>query len=80
MKLTVIASAAALTLSGAFAYAQSGVPSGRGSATGDTAASLRPRHVADHGEFDEAEPERKRHVHLRRFRCQRRPGQGQDAR
>ena len=39
MKLTVIASAAALTLSGAFAYAQSGVPSGRGSTTGDPAAS-----------------------------------------
>jgi hypothetical protein len=39
MKLTVIASAAAQTLSGAFAYAQSGVPSGRGSTTGDPAAS-----------------------------------------
>ena len=39
MKLTVIASAAALTLSGAFAYAQSGVSSGRGSTTGDPAAS-----------------------------------------
>jgi hypothetical protein len=25
-----------------------------------------PWHVADHGEFDEAEPERKRNVHLRR--------------
>jgi hypothetical protein len=39
MKLTAIATAAALTLSGAFAYAQSGVPSGRGSTTGDPAAS-----------------------------------------
>ncbi|MEA2794194.1 MAG: hypothetical protein QOI87_1574 [Bradyrhizobium sp.] len=39
MKLTVIASALALTLAGAFAYAQTGVPSGRGSTTGDPAAS-----------------------------------------
>jgi hypothetical protein len=39
MKLTVIASAVALTLSGVFAYAQTGVPSGRGSTTGDPAAS-----------------------------------------
>ena len=34
MKLTAISCAAALTLSNAFAYAQSGVPSGRGCTTG----------------------------------------------
>jgi hypothetical protein len=39
MKLTTIAFAAALALSGAFAHAQSGMPSGRGSTTGDPAAS-----------------------------------------
>jgi len=37
------------------------------------------RHIAHHGQFDE-EPERKRHVYLRRQRCQCRSGQGQDAR
>jgi hypothetical protein len=39
MKLTTITYAASLILSGTFAYAQSGTPSGRGSATGDPAAS-----------------------------------------
>jgi hypothetical protein len=39
MKLVAVALAAILTLSGAFAYAQTGVPSGRGSTTGDPAAS-----------------------------------------
>jgi len=39
MKLTAITFAAALILSGTFAYAQSGTPSGRGSTTGDPAAS-----------------------------------------
>jgi hypothetical protein len=39
MKLAAIAAAAALTVSGTIAYAQSGVPSGRGSTTGDPAAS-----------------------------------------
>ena len=34
MRLTAIAFAGALMLSGAFAYAQSGVPSGGGPATG----------------------------------------------
>jgi hypothetical protein len=34
MKLTAISCAAALMLSGIFAYAQNGVPRGRGSATG----------------------------------------------
>jgi hypothetical protein len=38
------------------------------------------RFVADDGQFHDAEPERKRHVHFRRERRQRRPGQGQDAR
>jgi hypothetical protein len=39
MKLATIAFAAAWTLSATFAYAQSGAPSGRGSTTGDPAAS-----------------------------------------
>jgi hypothetical protein len=39
MKLTTIIFAAALILSGTFAHAQSGTPSGRGSTTGDPAAS-----------------------------------------
>jgi hypothetical protein len=39
MKLATIAFAAALTLSASFAYAQSGAPNGRGSTTGDPAAS-----------------------------------------
>jgi hypothetical protein len=39
MKLTAIAFAAVLALSGSFAYAQNGAPSGRGSVTGDPAAS-----------------------------------------
>jgi hypothetical protein len=39
MKLIVIALAVTLTVSGTFAYAQTGVPSGRGSTTGDPAAS-----------------------------------------
>ncbi|SDS69777.1 hypothetical protein [Bradyrhizobium canariense] len=39
MKSTTLALATALTLFGAFAHAQSGVPSGRGSVTGDPAAS-----------------------------------------
>ena len=39
MKLGAIALAVTLTLSGTFAYAQTGVPSGRGSTTGDPAAS-----------------------------------------
>jgi hypothetical protein len=34
MKLTAVAFTAALALSGTFAYAQSGVPSGGGSTTG----------------------------------------------
>jgi hypothetical protein len=43
-------------LAGAFAYAQSGAPSGRGSKTGDPAKFGYPAHIADHGELDEAEP------------------------
>jgi hypothetical protein len=39
MKLTLIALAAALAFSGTFAYAQNGATSGRGSVTGDPAAS-----------------------------------------
>src|ERR1700722_3367146 len=39
MKSTTILLAAKLTLCGAFAHAQNGVPSGRGSTTGDPAAS-----------------------------------------
>jgi hypothetical protein len=39
MKSTTLALATALTLFGAFAHAQTGVPSGRGSTTGDPAAS-----------------------------------------
>lgn len=39
MKLTVISLATVLALSGSFAYAQSGAPSGRGYTTGDPAAS-----------------------------------------
>ena len=39
MKFTTILLAATLTLCGAFAHAQNGVPSGRGSTTGDPAAS-----------------------------------------
>jgi hypothetical protein len=39
MKFTTIVLAATLTLCGGFAHAQSGVPSGRGSTTGDPAAS-----------------------------------------
>jgi hypothetical protein len=39
MKFTTIALAAALELCSAFAYGQSGAPSGRGSTTGDPAAS-----------------------------------------
>jgi hypothetical protein len=39
MKFTTIAVAAALALYGTFAYAQGGAPSGRGSTTGDPAAS-----------------------------------------
>jgi len=39
MKLTAIALAAALVVSGTFAYGQSGAPSGQGSTTGDPAAS-----------------------------------------
>lgn len=39
-----------------------------------------PGHIADHGKFDEAEPELKRRLHLGRERCQWRPGQGKDAR
>jgi hypothetical protein len=39
MKLTTIGLAAALVLSGTFAYAQNGAPSGRGSVNGDPAAS-----------------------------------------
>ena len=39
MKLTSIALATVLISSGTFAYAQSGAPSGRGSTTGDPAAS-----------------------------------------
>jgi hypothetical protein len=38
MKLTTIAFAAALALSGSLAYAENGAPSGRGSVTGDPAA------------------------------------------
>ena len=40
MKLTPIALAAALTLCGSSAYAQSGAPSGAGPTTGDSAASF----------------------------------------
>jgi hypothetical protein len=39
MKFTTIVCAATLTLSGSLAFAQNGVPSGRGSTTGDPAAS-----------------------------------------
>jgi hypothetical protein len=39
MKLTTVLFAATLTLAGSFAFAQSGPPSGRGSTTGDPAAS-----------------------------------------
>jgi hypothetical protein len=39
MRFTTLALAAALAMSGTFAHAQSGVPSGRGSTTGDPAAS-----------------------------------------
>ena len=39
MKLTIVALAAALAVSGTFAYAQNGPPSVRGSVTGDPAAS-----------------------------------------
>jgi hypothetical protein len=39
MKFTTILLAATLTLCGALAHAQSGVPSGRGSRTGDPVAS-----------------------------------------
>jgi hypothetical protein len=39
MKLSTIAIAIALALSGSVAYAQNGVPSGRGSTTGDPASS-----------------------------------------
>jgi hypothetical protein len=39
MKFTTIALAAALGLFSTFAYAQSGAPNGRGSTTGDPAAS-----------------------------------------
>jgi hypothetical protein len=39
MKLTTIALATALALSGTLVYAQNGAPSGRGSTTGDPAAS-----------------------------------------
>jgi hypothetical protein len=39
MKFTTIVVAATLTLSGSLAFAQNGVPSGRGSTTGDPAAS-----------------------------------------
>src|SRR4030081_1657087 len=39
MKLTAISFAAALALSSTFAHAQGGAPSGRGSTTGDPAAS-----------------------------------------
>ena len=39
MKLAGIAVATVLILSGVFAYAQSGVPSGRSSTSGDPAAS-----------------------------------------
>jgi hypothetical protein len=39
MKFTTIVIATTLTLSGSLAFAQSGVPSGRGSTTGDPAAS-----------------------------------------
>jgi hypothetical protein len=42
MKLTAIAFAAALMLSGAFAYAQSGVPSGGGSTAGMRFVRLSP--------------------------------------
>jgi hypothetical protein len=39
-----------------------------------------PWRFADHRKFDEAEPQRKRYLHLRRSRCQRRSGQRHDAR
>ncbi len=39
MKLASIVCATVLIFSGSFAYAQTGVPSGRGSTTGDPAAS-----------------------------------------
>ena len=41
---------------------------------------ISPQFVADDGQFHDADPERKRHVHFRRQRRYRRPGQGQDAR
>ena len=43
MNLTAILLAAALALSSTFAYAQGGAPSGRGSTTGDPAASSATR-------------------------------------
>jgi hypothetical protein len=38
------------------------------------------RHIPDDGQFEQIEPERKRHLHLRRQRCQQRSGQRHDAR
>ncbi len=55
MKIFTIGFAAAIALTGAFAHAQNGAPSGRGAATGDPAASsATPGTIANHGEFDEA--------------------------
>jgi hypothetical protein len=46
--------AAALTLGGSFANAQSGAPSGAGSAIGDPRGKFhQPQFVADYGQFDQ---------------------------
>jgi hypothetical protein len=62
MKLTAILLSIALTVSGGVVCAQSASPGGRGSTTGDPAASSATPGTTNHGQFDESEPKRERYV------------------
>jgi hypothetical protein len=67
MKISTIVVVTGLVFIGGSANARTGVPSGRGSTSGDPAASsATPRHVADDGKLDEVKPQRKRYVDVRR--------------
>jgi hypothetical protein len=67
MKLTTIAVTAALALCGSFAYAQKRrAERPRFHDRRSRSKFCYARFVADHGQFDEAEPERKWNVHVGR--------------
>ena len=60
--------------SSAFAFEQNGCQAARVPHRATRAKFRHPRHIADHGKFDEAEPER--HLHFGRQRRQWRRAQG----